>query len=121
MNIIEKLKETTVDYFDPYDAFADIQSWPEIPLYMDYDEDGKPIPGEEDEMEPLDLENFKVTEIGDRHMVIQGGGDWQQPHEVRIELNVDDEFEVTSCIPCGFNGVDLNMNEILGLEDEDDD
>lgn len=122
MNIIEKLKEINQDdYFDIYFLGQETQNWPEIPLYMDYDDDGNPIPEEDPEMEPLDLENWKVTEIEDRHMVIQAGGDWQQPHEVRIELNSDDELVAVSCIPSDFNGPDLEMDEILGLKDEDDD
>jgi len=122
MNIIEKLKEINQDdYFDAYSLSNDVQNWPEIPLYMDYDDDGKPIPGEDDDIEPLDMENWKVTEIGDRHMVLQAGGDWQQPHEVRIELNSDDELVAVSCVPSDFNGPDLNMDEVLGLEEEDDD
>jgi hypothetical protein len=122
MNIIDKLKEINdEEYFDAYFLGNETLNWPLIPLYMDYDDDGKPIPEDDPEMEPVDLENWKVVQIGDRHMVIQCGGDWQQPHEIRIELNSNDELEAVSCTPSDFTGEDIDMDELLGLEDEDDD
>ena len=118
MNIIEKLKEINMDEgFDPYFLANETKNWPEIPLYEDYNDDGTPIIEEDPEMEPLDLENWKVTGVGDRYIILQGGGDWQQPHEVRIELQYDDILVAVSCIPCDFNGPEIEMNELLGLED----
>lgn len=97
MNIIEKLKilNSDEDYFDPY-FLMDILGWPKIPAYMDYDEDGIPVPEENPDMEELDLENFEFVEIDDRHLIMNCGGDWQNPYEVRIELNSDDELEIKS-------------------------
>jgi len=126
MNIKEKLQELIQEsYFDPYEIFnpynaKNIKNWPTIPLYMDYDEHGIPIPEDDPELELLDLENWKITEIGDKNITMKCGGDWQQPHEVKIELNSDDELEVISCQPSDFEGPELDMNEILGLEGEED-
>lgn len=122
MNIIEKLKEINEDeYFDPYFLSNETKNWPDIPMYEDYDDEGNPIPEDDPEMEPLDLENWKVVEIDEKYMVIQGGGDWQQPHEVRIELDSNDELIAVSCKPCEFDGEDIDMDELLELGDEDDD
>lgn len=123
MNTIEKLKqiceEEEFDYFDPY-FLTDIDNWPLIPLYLDYDEDGKPVPEDDPEMEPLDLENWKVTEVGERNLTIQCGGDWQPAHEVKIELNDDDEFVVVDFKESDFSvGEDININKLLGFEDDD--
>lgn len=123
MNMIEKLIAINKDeYFDPYFLCNEARNWPEIPLYEDYDEDGNPIPEDDPEMEPLDLENWKVTEVGDRHLVIKGGGDWQEPHEVKIELNSNDELEVVSFSDTDYGvGDEIDMNELLGFSDEDED
>jgi hypothetical protein len=118
MNIIEKLKEINEDdYFDPYFLLNETSNWPLIPIYMEYDDDGNPIPEDDPEMEPVDLENYKIIEIDERYLIIQGGGDWQQPHEIRIELNSNDELEAVSCVPSDFDGESINMDELLGYED----
>ena len=76
MNIIEKLKEINEDdYFDPYVMIDEIENWPEV---ENEDEDlGS-------ETEPLDAENWKVTEVGEKHLTIKCGGDWQEACEVKI-------------------------------------
>lgn len=122
MNIIEKLGEINEDnYFDPYYLSNATANWPLIPLYMDFDEQGNPIPEDDPEMEPLDLENWKFTEIGDRHMIVKCGGDWQQPHEVRIELNSNDELECVSFQLTDYGvSESIDINFLLGYEDEVD-
>lgn len=108
MTILEKIKHINeYEWFDPYFISNEVSNWPLIPLNFN----GQPIL--DPEMEPLDLENWKVTEFGDKHIIIQCGGDWQSPHEVRIELNSNDELECTSCNPCDFNGPDIDMDALL--------
>ena len=44
MNMIEKLIDINEDeYFDPYFLCNEAKNWPQIPLYEDYDENGKEI------------------------------------------------------------------------------
>jgi len=118
MNMIEKLIDINEDEsFDPYFLSNETKNWPEITLYEDYDDEGNPIHEDDPEMEPLDLENWKVTEVGDRHLIIKGGGDWQQPHEVRIELNSDDELEAVSCSATDYGDDEINMDDLLGFSD----
>ena len=124
MNTIEKLKQICVnegfEYFVPY-FLTESDNWPLIPLYIDYDDDGKPIPEDDPEMEPLNLENWRVTEIGERNMTIKCGGDWQPAYEVKFELNEKDEFVVVEYEECDFsNDEEINMNELLGLDDSYD-
>jgi hypothetical protein len=88
------------NYFDTYKMVDECKQWPEIEENLDYHlEDGKLAigPGDKKYMEPLDLENHQFIEIGDKHLIMQCGGDWQEPHEVKIELNENDELVVVSC------------------------
>jgi hypothetical protein len=105
MTIIEKIKEECKDeYSFPYDM--EVKNWPDI----DY----------EGEQEPLDMENWQVMEINDNYMTMQCGGDWQDPHQIMIELNSNNELEVVSCNPCDYasNG-SINIDKLLGFDDED--
>ncbi len=101
MTIIEKLKEINEDdYFDPWYLKHSTKNWPKIEVNED--------------MEYLDLENIKFTEIGDNYLILKGGGDWQDPHEVRIELNSDNELEVIYCKPTNYReGDDINISKLL--------
>lgn len=116
MNIINKLKELNEDdYFDPYfDPYflSEIEGWPLISLPKDEDEDN--LYDEDEEL--LDLENYEVIEIKDRSMIINCGGDWQEPHRVEIILNSNDDLEVVSCSPVDEWKAGLDMNELLGYE-----
>jgi hypothetical protein len=103
MTIIEKLKTifSPGEYFDPYEL--EIKNWPDI----EFDGD----------MERLDMENWEVTELTDNHMRMKCGGDWQEPYEVRIILNTDNDFEVISWDTTEFGlGDEINMDKLLGLE-----
>lgn len=123
MKMIEKLRELykDEDYFDPYILAEETEDWPEIPedSFDDYDDDDKEDEelDEEKYLEPLDLENYKITEIGDDYLIIKCGGDWQSPYEVKIELNSDDELEVSYYELTDFGeGSEIDMNELLELE-----
>ena len=106
MNIIEKLKEINEDdYFDPYYMIDEINNWPEV-------ED------EDDGIEELDAENWKVTEVGEKHLTMKCGGDWQEPYEVKIKLNENNELEVVSYEPSDFEGEEVDMDELLGYEED---
>ena len=129
MKMIEKLKEIykDEDYFDPYLLESEIENWPEtrvlLPEPSDDDDDTDNddvdviyIKNEEQFFEPIDVENFMVTELGDDYLVIKCGGDWQEPYEIRIEI-LNDNLTVVSYELTDFGDADeIDMNEVLELE-----
>lgn len=124
MKMIEKLKEIykDEDYFDPYLLESEIENWPEIPEPSDDDDDTDNddvdviyIKNEEQFFEPIDVENFMVTELGDDYLVIKCGGDWQDPYEVRIEIS-NDNLTVVSYELTYFEGDEIDMDEVLEFE-----
>lgn len=50
-------------------------------------------PNDEDD-EPIDLENHEILEITDDYLILIAGGDWQQPCKMKIQL-VDGDLQVT--------------------------
>jgi len=117
MKIIEKLKTLIEDEFDPF-VLMDIKNWPNIPLYAEYDDNNNPIPEDDPEMEPLDLENFYFVEVNDSDMIIKCGGDWQEPHKVVIELDSNNELNVVSFETTEFisSKEEIDINTLFNYE-----
>lgn len=118
MTLIEKLKTLTTKGYKKeltFNAFklSKAKNWPTIPEYLDYDENNNPI--DEGYREPLDMENWKITEVANNYLILKCGGDWQEPHELTIVLNEDDELEVISYKKSDFNGREINMDKLLGF------
>ena len=63
-----------------------LRGWPKI----EYDFDGNP---DNIEIEPLDLENWEIVKLEDDEVIVNAGGDWQEPHSVSIKL-INGELKV---------------------------
>lgn len=85
MNLIIDLTSQEINY----ENLTTIYNWPEITFYDEEDEDNN-------NSEALDIENCSILSITDEYMEVIAGGDWQQPHIVRIE-DINGELAVTSC------------------------
>ena len=113
--MIDKLREMVEDgEFTPW-PLTNAKGWPRIP---------EPIADPEDEGDPylemLDLENWKITHIGERCLTIKGGGDWQDAYEVNVIMNDNDELEVEHFYKTDYHdGQQINMNLLLDLDIDD--
>jgi len=88
-----------VDITDKYEvthAFSDFPNWPQI----------KNEP-EDQFTEPLDLENYEINEITSTGMLMCGGGDWQEPYFIQINLNEDHQLQIARSYP----GFKIGMNQ----------
>lgn len=112
MTVLEKLIKLNNedDHFNVYYCIQDnVFDWPEI--------EDKGYPGPTTYKEPLDLENWKVTELTDKNMIIKCGGDWQEPHEVCIELDSNNYLTVTSFKRTDYGeGEEIDIDKLMGFD-----
>lgn len=70
------------------------------------------IKTEDDDNDPLDMENCGYLTLSDTEFVMVCGGDWQDPHKVTIVMGVDG-LEVSNCEPWDFDGTSDDFEEEL--------
>jgi hypothetical protein len=110
MNFLQAFKELVTrdvpgtDDFELY-ALTEIHNWPDV------ETDG--------ETERLDLENVELLELTDDKAVVWGGGDWQEPMKVTVEL-VEGKLSVTDFEHSDLDspGAAMEWDEILEILDQ---
>jgi len=74
-------KVDNVFYDLHYEVFDDVVNWPQVDI--------------DDELEPLDMENFEWLSINDDEIIIACGGDWQEPLTLTIKV-INGKLTVTN-------------------------
>jgi len=107
---VEKMYEEGKNFYDlSYKLFGGhlVKGWPWV-----FPEDS-----EEEDKEPLDMENFEWLSIDEDKLEICCGGDWQKPMKLTLQLDDGDKLVVIDTENDYFeNGLSEDkFNDLLGI------
>jgi hypothetical protein len=87
-DILIEIKKSVIRYCDPIhddnDGVFETLNWFLFFISNKKISDWVVIEDEDGEIEELELENFEILEITNEYFIFCGGGDWQEPHKVKM-------------------------------------